>query len=382
MRALAWALAAVTLVGVVCRLLPGPLSALPFVPVVVAATPWYALTALASLALFVWNLVAAGRAGLSVAGMLPPALMVLVVLLEAFWQGPFFALSPTNAVKSATNQPAAFELRVMTCNVYKGRADAARIVELVRTEGVQVLALQETTADFVNELEAAGIDELLPHSQRSSSDGVYGNGLWSSLPLGDVASDDIGSSASAMPGGTVTLEGDAGDEAAARAARLGAHVRARAGPLEPLAQEHRGDWGGAREARHRSRYPLRASGRLQCDLRPRPVPRDAGGWCRWPSARGRSTHGRGRARVHLALRPLDGTPALRHRPRRCERWRCRPQRVDGPRRRHGPQGAPLYAGNRRQRGRLEHVWSRPQAHLATRAPPHDISGTNCMDSSL
>lgn len=224
MRALAWALAAVTLVGVVCRLLPGPLSALPFVPVVVAATPWYALTALASLAPFVWNLVAAGRVDLSVAGTLPPALMVLVVLLEAFWQGPFFALSPTNAVQSATNQPATFELRVMTCNVYKGRADAARIVELVRTEGVQVLALQETTADFVNELEAAGIDELLPHSQRSSSDGVYGNGLWSSLPLGDVASDDIGSSASAMPGGTVTPEGDAGDEAAARVRLVSVHT--------------------------------------------------------------------------------------------------------------------------------------------------------------
>ena len=280
MRALAWALAAVTLVGVVCRLLPGPLSALPFVPVVVAATPWYALTALASLALFVWNLVAAGRAGLSVAGMLPPALMVLVVLLEAFWQGPFFALSPTNAVKSATNQPAAFELRVMTCNVYKGRADAARIVELVRTEGVQVLALQETTADFVNELEAAGIDELLPHSQRSSSDGVYGNGLWSSLPLGDVASDDIGSSASAMPGGTVTLEGDAGDEAAARVRAIGTSG-ARA--------SRRLGW----RARGSPQIPIPATCFWATSMRPTTTPRSARCWGLVPMALGsRTQHAR------------------------------------------------------------------------------------------
>ena len=93
----------------------------------------------------------------------------------------------------------------MTCNVYKGNADAARIVKLVREEGVRVLALQETTSEFVDQLEANGISDLLPYSQRSSSDGVYGNGVWSATPLSDVESDDVGSSASAMPAGIVQV---------------------------------------------------------------------------------------------------------------------------------------------------------------------------------
>ena len=39
--------------------------------------------------------------------------------------------------------------RVMTFNVYKGQADAQSIVNLVRDQRVEVLALQETTDDFV-----------------------------------------------------------------------------------------------------------------------------------------------------------------------------------------------------------------------------------------
>ena len=114
---------------------------------------------------------------------------------------------PSQRVSStlAADDGQATTFRVMTCNVYKGNANAERIVELVRENNIQVLALQETTVDFVNELKAAGIDELLPYSQRSSSDGVYGNGVWSTLPLSDAASDDIGSSASAMPAGTIEV---------------------------------------------------------------------------------------------------------------------------------------------------------------------------------
>ena len=102
----------------------------------------------------------------------------------------------------------------MTCNVYKGKADPKRIVELVRSEDVQVLALQETTRDFASELERAGLGELLPYSSRASSDGVYGNGIWSALPISDAQSDAVGSSASPMPSGTVTLgAGDSGADA-------------------------------------------------------------------------------------------------------------------------------------------------------------------------
>ncbi len=256
------ALAVVAALGAAARLLPASACALPFVPVIVSVTPWFAALALASLALsFVpaWHGARALRA-------CARALAVACLGLELAWQGPFFVASArvsearaaleregaeanegqaaandgaseddadasaasravaataegessanANSSASTTNSSSdgsnATSLRVMTCNVYKGAADASAIVELVRSQGVRVLALQETTAQFVEALEEAGIDELLPYSERSSSDGVFGNGVWSAWPLDDGASDDIGSSASAMPAGTVALAGAGG----------------------------------------------------------------------------------------------------------------------------------------------------------------------------
>ena len=89
------------------------------------------------------------------------------------------------------------------------RADAREIVDLVRSEHVEVLALQETTDAFVDDLNRAGIASYLPYAQVSSSDGVYGNGLWSASPLDDPSDDDVDSSASFMPGGTVSFNGGA-----------------------------------------------------------------------------------------------------------------------------------------------------------------------------
>ena len=97
--------------------------------------------------------------------------------------------------------------RVMTFNVYKGHADAKAIVDIVRDQRVEVLALQETTNDFIKKLDEAGIHSYLPYSQVSSSDGVYGNGIWSATELGRPVDDEVGSSASFMPGGTVTFGG-------------------------------------------------------------------------------------------------------------------------------------------------------------------------------
>ena len=77
----------------------------------------------------------------------------------------------------------------------------------MRDQRVEVLALQETTNDFVKKLDEAGIHSYLPYSQVSSSDGVYGNGIWSATELGRPVDDEVGSSASFMPGGTVTFGG-------------------------------------------------------------------------------------------------------------------------------------------------------------------------------
>ena len=201
MRVTATALAACALAGATCRMLPKQLSALPLVPLVVAMTPAFALLAGVALVL---TLLPRAWAGHRAARLLVRAAAVVVLALEATWLAPY-ALPAQRVSDARQDAGDATTLTVMTCNVYKGAADPTAIVAAVRENRVEVLALQETTVDFVARLRAAGLDELLPHSQRSSSDGVYGNGVWSAHPLADVASDDIGSSASAMPAGTIEV---------------------------------------------------------------------------------------------------------------------------------------------------------------------------------
>ncbi|MBW3087681.1 endonuclease/exonuclease/phosphatase family protein [Bifidobacterium sp. 82T24] len=191
--ALAGVLGFVTGVGIAARLLPMGLSALPYVPNVVAATPWFAVSATLALLFAVL-----GRRRIMT------GFAVVCLALLTYWQAPFYAHVMSPSSQSQTSAGSA-TLRVMTCNVYKGRADAAKIVELVRDRHVQVLAMQETTEEFVKRLDAAGIEKYLPYAKTASADGIYGNGVWSSLPLRDTVRDEVQSSASQMPAGTVTL---------------------------------------------------------------------------------------------------------------------------------------------------------------------------------
>jgi endonuclease/exonuclease/phosphatase family metal-dependent hydrolase len=69
------------------------------------------------------------------------------------------------------------ELRVMTANAYRGRVPAAAIAELVRSERVDVLAVQELTPTLAEQL-----DEVLPH-QVTNPGRRGGSGLYSMLPL-------------------------------------------------------------------------------------------------------------------------------------------------------------------------------------------------------
>ncbi|MCH9277065.1 endonuclease/exonuclease/phosphatase family protein [Bifidobacterium amazonense] len=199
---LAWALAVTSLTGTLARMLPADLQALPYLPVLIAVTPWFALCAAIALAFAL-----AGRRWIAALA------AVACIVVQAWWQRPFLSLSSSlspaaiAAVSGASANTRDAYARVMTCNVYKGRADAASIVKLVSEQRVEVLALQETTDEFVQALDEAGIRDYLPYSQVSTSDGVYGNGLWSATPLGDPADDDVNSSASFMPGGTVTFDG-------------------------------------------------------------------------------------------------------------------------------------------------------------------------------
>ncbi|RBP99078.1 endonuclease [Bifidobacterium xylocopae] len=191
-------LTAIALVGTGARLLPGRFADWPFLPETVSLTPWFALAAAFALVLGL-----ASRRWLS-------ALLALACLCAGVaWQYPFFAadhdlpkeaLAAGSAELPVTDDDAA---RVMTANVYKGRADPQAIVQAVRENRVEVLALQETTEGFVAGLERAGIGKLLPYAKVASADGEYGNGLWSATPMGSPARDDVDSAASQMPAGTV-----------------------------------------------------------------------------------------------------------------------------------------------------------------------------------
>lgn len=196
-------LAMTALICTAARALPSDIQAWSFIPIVVSATPWFTLLALLALLL-----------AMPLRRPLAALIAVAALGLNVYWQYPFFF--PTNSLsQDAQNAVAAAEAhtadayaRVMTFNVYKGQADAQSIVNLVRDQRVEVLALQETTDDFVKQLNEAGIEHYLPYAHVSSSDGVYGNGLWSAAPLKDVVDDEVNSSASFMPSGTVDMGGN------------------------------------------------------------------------------------------------------------------------------------------------------------------------------
>lgn len=197
-------LALASLCSCALRLLPVDLQTLPYVSVVLAATPWFAIVSVVSLVL---ALISTRWVTVIVAG--------VCLVIQVCWQLPFYhngtplsgsALSSQSLPRADTADAVA---RLMTCNVYKGHADATAIVNAVRDNHVEVLALQETTPDFLKHLEAAGISQLLPYSQTSSADGYFGNALFSALPFENPSQTDVDSIASYMPGGTVGFDNGA-----------------------------------------------------------------------------------------------------------------------------------------------------------------------------
>ena len=103
----------------------------------------------------------------------------LLVALGVHWLVPSSAARDAARPKDAPGVP----LRVMTLNVLFGGADAGQTVALVRRHQIDVLVVEEMTADFVARLRAAGIDTLLPQADLHPSDRAAGTGIWSRWAL-------------------------------------------------------------------------------------------------------------------------------------------------------------------------------------------------------
>jgi endonuclease/exonuclease/phosphatase family metal-dependent hydrolase len=92
------------------------------------------------------------------------------------------ALLAPRAIGSDDAEAGGPRLRVLTANTYRGGVPPEALVELVRSERADVLALQELTPLLADGLERAGIGELLPHDVTAPST-RGGTGLYSRLPL-------------------------------------------------------------------------------------------------------------------------------------------------------------------------------------------------------
>ncbi|OLT51015.1 hypothetical protein BJF88_02320 [Cellulosimicrobium sp. CUA-896] len=127
-------------------------------------------------------------------------LLAACLVAHAVWLAPFFSGGPTAA------PPGTAPLRVLGVNAWFGQADAAAVVETVRAEDVDALAVVELTTDFRERLVAAGIEDVLPHHVDAKvGSGAPGSGLWSALPLSDVDTTEF--STFAMPSAVVEVGG-------------------------------------------------------------------------------------------------------------------------------------------------------------------------------
>ncbi|MFG1948079.1 endonuclease/exonuclease/phosphatase family protein [Nonomuraea sp. NPDC048826] len=102
-----------------------------------------------------------------------------VALLTSTMLG-FSVLPRTLGVAEATEgRP----FRVLTVNLLFGRADARAVMDLVRELRPDVLNTQELTPGAVDELDSAGLKELMPHRVLMAEWNASGSGIFSRHPM-------------------------------------------------------------------------------------------------------------------------------------------------------------------------------------------------------
>ena len=126
--------------------------------------------------------------------------LLVPALILASWQRPASpapapAPAPGGTGLSGTTGPSGStglsgttgRLRVLTLNVKAGRADADAVVRSLRRHQVDILAVQEMTADWLRAMQQAGVTEVLPFGHADPRPGSAGSGLWARWPLTPLA---------------------------------------------------------------------------------------------------------------------------------------------------------------------------------------------------
>ncbi|WP_432967914.1 endonuclease/exonuclease/phosphatase family protein [Dactylosporangium sp. CA-233914] len=98
-------------------------------------------------------------------------------------------------------------LRVMCANLLFGRSATPAFVEQLKVDDIDVLAVQELTAEGLAVLDEAGIEDLLPHRVVRPRPGGGGSGLFSRHPITDPAVRTLGPIVLAQASATVHAPG-------------------------------------------------------------------------------------------------------------------------------------------------------------------------------
>lgn len=131
-----------------------------------------------------------------------------------WWHAGFFIPSArvsSDAVAAAANAPSTGDnvARVMTVNTNNGMASAQEIVDICREQNVEILCLQELGGSMLEDLEAAGINEVLPYSivsdQATQISNGGRNGIWSAAPMDNISTNLLPIETSSMPAADITV---------------------------------------------------------------------------------------------------------------------------------------------------------------------------------
>lgn len=141
------------------------------------------------------------------------AVSLVCVVIQISWHIGFFvpSASISDSARQTVQTAASVDdnvARIMTLNTKEGQASAASIVATVREQHVEVLALQEVHQSLLDELQAAGIYEVLPYmvtSIATDSDNGGMNVLFTMAPMGNISQSLLPIETSQMPACTIII---------------------------------------------------------------------------------------------------------------------------------------------------------------------------------